>query len=211
MAASGRSSARTTALSAAASRGIFGCRSAGRINVHSPQLDEGLPRGRPGRRTRLARRRSGRSEKGLAFALALALTIAPAFASGPQDAIRGFYATLLTTMKAGARLGESGRYAALAPVVQQVFDVPLMTRLAVGADLGGLEAGPAAAGDDRVQPLYRGDLCRPVRPIFGRSPRGGRRAGLCRRLYRPDHDRQTDRRSGDNRLLAAREKAALGR
>jgi hypothetical protein len=72
-----------------------------------------------GRRPRLARRRSGRSKKGFAFALALVATIAPAFASGPQDAIRSFYVTLLTTMKAGASLGKSGRYAALAPVVQR--------------------------------------------------------------------------------------------
>jgi phospholipid transport system substrate-binding protein len=84
---------------------------------------------------------ASRSKKGFAFALALFATIAPAFASGPQDAIRSFYATLLTTMKAGASLGESGRYAALAPVVRQVFDVPLMTRLAVGADWAGLGPG----------------------------------------------------------------------
>ena len=93
---------------------------------------------------RALRRRPGRREKiallwlALAFAVALFAAAAPASASGPQDAIRGFYATLLTTMKAGPRLGESGRYAALAPVVQQVFNVPFMTRLAVGPDWAGL-------------------------------------------------------------------------
>jgi len=46
--------------------------------------------------------------------------------------VRGFYDTLLTTMRNGPTLGQSGRYARLAPVVDRVFDVPSMTRLAVG-------------------------------------------------------------------------------
>ena len=124
-----------------------------------------------GRRTRLARRRSGRSEKGLAFALALALTIAPAFASGPQDAIRGFYATLLATMKDGRDAwAKADATRALAPVVRQVFDVPLdgpaRGRCRSWATL---DADPAAAGDGRFRALHLGDLCRPVRPLFGRS------------------------------------------
>jgi phospholipid transport system substrate-binding protein len=90
----------------------------------------------PRRSEKIARR--GRA---FAFAVALFAATAPAFASGPQDAIRSFYTTLLTTMKAGPRLGESGRYAALAPVVQQVFDVRFMTRLAIGPDWAGLRPG----------------------------------------------------------------------
>jgi phospholipid transport system substrate-binding protein len=96
---------------------------------------------------RARRCRSGRREKiarpclAAVFAVALLAVAAPAYSSGPQDAIRGFYATLLTTMKAGPRLGESGRYAALAPVVQQVFDVSFMSRLAVGPDWAGLRPG----------------------------------------------------------------------
>jgi phospholipid transport system substrate-binding protein len=35
-------------------------------------------------------------------------------------------------MKNGPTLGQNGRYAALAPIVNTVFDVPYMTRLAVG-------------------------------------------------------------------------------
>ncbi len=57
---------------------------------------------------------------------------AAAAAGNPQDNIRGFYDTLLSTMKNGRTLGQSGRYARLAPVVDRVFDVPFMTRLAVG-------------------------------------------------------------------------------
>jgi len=46
--------------------------------------------------------------------------------------VRSFYDALLITMKNGRTLGESGRYARLAPVVGKLFDVPLMARLAVG-------------------------------------------------------------------------------
>jgi phospholipid transport system substrate-binding protein len=57
---------------------------------------------------------------------------ATALPASPQDSVRDFYATLLTTMKDGHRLGESGRYARLVPAVGALFDVPLMARLAVG-------------------------------------------------------------------------------
>jgi phospholipid transport system substrate-binding protein len=74
--------------------------------------------------------------RGLCIALSLAVGIlaesAAAFAVDPQNNVRGFYDTLLTTMKDGRTLGQSGRYARLAPVVNRVFDVPLMTQLAIG-------------------------------------------------------------------------------
>ena len=73
---------------------------------------------------------------GLCIALSLAVGIfaesAAALAVNPQDNVRGFYDTLLTTKRNGPTLGQSGRYARLAPVVDRVFDVPSMTRLAVG-------------------------------------------------------------------------------
>ncbi len=53
--------------------------------------------------------------------------------TSPRDSIRGFYDVLLRTMKNGSTLGQSGRYAELAPVVNRVFDLPSMARLAVGA------------------------------------------------------------------------------
>jgi phospholipid transport system substrate-binding protein len=82
------------------------------------------------------RRRPFRITKIAALCLALAFGAAGTgfAAASPQGTVQSFYATLLTTMKEGSQLGQSGRYAALAPVVQQVFDVPLMTRLAVGPD-----------------------------------------------------------------------------
>ena len=71
----------------------------------------------------------------LALLLASGILAGPtaALAAGPQDNVRNFYATLLTTMKDGRTLGQSGRYARLAPVVDRVFDVPSMARLAVGS------------------------------------------------------------------------------
>jgi phospholipid transport system substrate-binding protein len=50
-----------------------------------------------------------------------------------QNEVRGFYDTLLATMKNGRALGQSGRYARLAPAVDRVFDIPLMTRLSLGS------------------------------------------------------------------------------
>jgi phospholipid transport system substrate-binding protein len=72
---------------------------------------------------------------GLALLLAVAISAESAAAPpvSPQDSVRSFYDTLLTTMKDGRTLGQSGRYARLAPVIGRLFDVPLMARLAVGS------------------------------------------------------------------------------
>jgi phospholipid transport system substrate-binding protein len=79
-----------------------------------------------------------RAGAGKIAALCLAL-FGSIFAAGarpvpasPQDSVRSFYDVLLATMKNGRSLGQSGRYAALAPIVSGVFDVPFMARLAVG-------------------------------------------------------------------------------
>ncbi|HTV45552.1 MAG TPA: ABC transporter substrate-binding protein [Stellaceae bacterium] len=68
----------------------------------------------------------------LCLALIGATSGARAVPASPQDSVRNFYDVLLTTMKHGRMLGQSGRYATLAPVVNGVFDVPFMARLAVG-------------------------------------------------------------------------------
>jgi phospholipid transport system substrate-binding protein len=72
---------------------------------------------------------------GLALLLAVAISAESAAAPpvSPRDSVRSFYDTLLTTMKDGRTLGQSGRYARLAPVIGRLFDVPLMARLAVGS------------------------------------------------------------------------------
>jgi phospholipid transport system substrate-binding protein len=46
--------------------------------------------------------------------------------------LRAFYDALLDVMKRAKVLGIKGRYDALAPVVEATFDLPAMTRIAVG-------------------------------------------------------------------------------
>jgi phospholipid transport system substrate-binding protein len=81
---------------------------------------------------------SRRTGKIVGLSLVLSLSVGmfagstAALAVNPQDSVRGFYNTLLTTMKNGPALGQSGRYARVAPVVDRVFDVSSMTRLAIG-------------------------------------------------------------------------------
>jgi phospholipid transport system substrate-binding protein len=71
------------------------------------------------------------------LSLALLLTVGlltqgTSAAADPQTVVRDFYGVLLGNMKDGRMLGETGRYARLAPVVDRAFDIPTMTRLAVG-------------------------------------------------------------------------------
>jgi phospholipid transport system substrate-binding protein len=48
--------------------------------------------------------------------------------------IRAFYDALLAAMKQADQLGVRGRYNKLAPVIRATFDLPAMTRIAVGPD-----------------------------------------------------------------------------
>jgi len=66
---------------------------------------------------------------------------APLFAMAPAQAqptaeavqaIEGFHAALLGVMRDARRLGVRGRYERLEPVMSRVFDLPAMTRIAVG-------------------------------------------------------------------------------
>ena len=72
----------------------------------------------------------------LAMMLALALPILsqPLYAmpSSGGDTVQGLYDALLSTMKNGRTLGQSGRFAQLEPVIRKTFDVPAMARLSVG-------------------------------------------------------------------------------
>src|ERR1700731_303234 len=92
---------------------------------------------------------------GLCIALLLLLGIsaerAGALAAGGQDNVRSFYATLLTTMKDGRTLGQSGRYARLSPVVDRVFDGQSMTRLPAGAPPGAPPPAPPAPVNEGVR------------------------------------------------------------
>ncbi len=79
-----------------------------------------------------------------ALALVVALGLgtfsytAQAAPAGGSGTVQGLYAALLSTMKNGGTLGESGRFAKLAPVIRSSFDVASMARLSVGASWSGL-------------------------------------------------------------------------
>lgn len=51
------------------------------------------------------------------FPKGMSVATAAALPANPQDSVRGFYDALQTTMKDGRTLGQSGRYARLAPVM----------------------------------------------------------------------------------------------
>src|SRR5580704_10265164 len=59
------------------------------------------------------------------FATAGLITPASAAVANPDEAVRSFYGVLLGNMQQGRMLGESGRYAKLAPVIDRTFDIPL--------------------------------------------------------------------------------------
>jgi len=77
---------------------------------------------------------------GIALCLGLAALSLPATAmgAGGTDTVRSLYDTLLSTMRNGPALGPRGRYAQIQPVVRRVFDIPFMTRLAVGPQWEGV-------------------------------------------------------------------------
>jgi phospholipid transport system substrate-binding protein len=75
-----------------------------------------------------------RRAAGLAVVMALAIFPQPTFAApaSGSDTVQGLYDTLLSTMKNGRTLGQSGRFVQLEPVVRRTFDIASMARLSVG-------------------------------------------------------------------------------
>ena len=75
-----------------------------------------------------------------AVAMALAVLPQPSFAApaSGSETVQGLYDTLLTTMKNGRTLGQSGRFVQLEPVVRRTFDIASMARLSVGSAWAGL-------------------------------------------------------------------------
>ena len=80
--------------------------------------------------------RRSRLRKALALAVALGLSTfsytAYAALAGGGSTVQSLYDALLITMKDGRTLGQSGRFAQLAPVIHRSFDVASMARLSVG-------------------------------------------------------------------------------
>jgi phospholipid transport system substrate-binding protein len=70
----------------------------------------------------------------LSAGIGLAMLSYPAHA-GPasgNDTVQILYDALLTTMKNGRTLGQSGRFVQLEPVIRRTFDLPSMARLSIG-------------------------------------------------------------------------------
>ena len=80
-----------------------------------------------------------------ASAALLAIALGPAWAQTPAAPVEGFHATLIEIMRNAPRLGVRGRFDRLAPVMTQVFDLPAMTRIAVGPAWTGFTAADQAA------------------------------------------------------------------
>jgi phospholipid transport system substrate-binding protein len=76
----------------------------------------------------------------LGLALFLLLPTNGFSAAGDPAATRvdSFYAALLDTMKQAKQLGLKGRYDKLAPVLSNTYDLPLMSRIAVGRNWAAL-------------------------------------------------------------------------
>lgn len=70
---------------------------------------------------------------GLGLAGLTLLCSAEATGANALDTVQSFYDTLLTTMRHGKELGQSGRFIQLQPVVRSIFDVPFMARMAIGS------------------------------------------------------------------------------
>jgi phospholipid transport system substrate-binding protein len=80
--------------------------------------------------------------KAVAFAAGLGLSMlsypVQALPASSGDTVQGLYDALLSTMKNGRTLGQSGRFTQLEPVIRRSFDIASMTRLAVGTAWAGL-------------------------------------------------------------------------
>ena len=75
---------------------------------------------------------------------AVGAAVAVAQASTPRDVIERLHAGLLGVMQAGDALDYDGRYHQLEPVMQSSYDVPFMTRIAVGPTWGELDEAQRA-------------------------------------------------------------------
>jgi phospholipid transport system substrate-binding protein len=86
-------------------------------------------------------------------ALMIGLFASPPLASAqapdaPEKTISGLNAKLLDTMKQAQSLGVKGRFDALAPVLSKTYDIPSMSRVAVGQSWETLQPDQKAAITD---------------------------------------------------------------
>jgi phospholipid transport system substrate-binding protein len=76
----------------------------------------------------------------LVTGLGLGMLSYPVYAAptSSADTVQGLYDVLLSTMKNGRTLGQSGRFTQLEPVIRRTFDIPSMARLSVGSSWASL-------------------------------------------------------------------------
>ena len=143
----------------------------------------------------------------LAAVFGLAMVFYPTHAAPASggDTLQGLYDALLSTMKNGRTLGQSGRFTQLEPVIRRTFDIPSMARLAVGSSWANLTPTQrqqvmeslgryiSAVYADRFDRLYR------------REAAGNWRAAQWGRCHGAQPDRQSEWRAGQGRLHDAPE------
>ena len=81
------------------------------------------------------------------------------------DTVRGLYDALLSTMKNGRTLSQSGRFTQLAPVICRTFDIASMARLSVGPSWANLTEAQRQQVNESYRTLHIGDLRRPLRQL----------------------------------------------
>jgi len=90
--------------------------------------------------------RRGLAAIATAFAAAAAFPALAAESADPAaQVIEKLHAALIDVLKRGKALGAKGRYEALTPVIERTFDLPAMTRFAVGTSWSTLPADQQAA------------------------------------------------------------------
>jgi phospholipid transport system substrate-binding protein len=94
-------------------------------------------------RQHILRRLSKRLAAGAVVATAWA-AVALAQSATPRDVVERLHASLLEVMQSGGGLGYDGRYRQLEPVLEDSYDFPLMTRIAVGPAWGDFDEAQRA-------------------------------------------------------------------
>ncbi|MEX2648676.1 MAG: ABC transporter substrate-binding protein [Alphaproteobacteria bacterium] len=74
--------------------------------------------------------------RAIVVGLALIAGVAHAAPPGPRDVVERLYQTLGEVVREADTLGYEGRFQRLAPVLAEVYDFPMMTRLAAGPAWG---------------------------------------------------------------------------
>jgi phospholipid transport system substrate-binding protein len=130
-----------------------------------------------------------------AAALAL-LAVQPAFAAGDaKSTVDSFDSSLLDVMKNAEKLGYQGRFDKFDPVINKVYDIPLMTRISVGPQWSSLTPDQQAKVTEAFKKLsiatyasrfdgYGGESFQ----ITGESAANGGDAIIDTKLMRPNDE-----------------------